>query len=81
MAKVRQPGLTTVHHVMNLSVRNLWEDKSLFRTPDIDQNEIYFSKEERQVGWVKFEAPADADWPIDLSLPGVSPFTISQPAE
>ncbi len=57
------------------------QDGSLFRAPDIDQNEIYFSKEERQVGWVKFEAPADVDWPIDLSLPGVSPFTISKPAE
>jgi len=57
------------------------EDGSLFRAPDIDQNEIYLSKEERQVGWVKFEAPEDADWPIDLSLPGVSPFTIAKPAE
>ena len=57
------------------------EDGNLFRAPGISQNAIYFSKEERQVGWVKFEAPGDADWPIDLSLPGVSPFTIANPAE
>jgi len=57
------------------------EDGNLFRAPGISQNAIYFSKEERQVGWVKFEAPGDADWPIDLSLPGVSPFTIANPAD
>lgn len=33
----------------------------------------------KKVGWLKFEAPADSDWPIELSLPGISPFTISQP--
>lgn len=57
------------------------EDGNLFRGPDIDQTTFYFSKGDRQVGWVKFEAPGDADWPIDLSLPGVSPFIIAKPAE
>lgn len=42
-------------------------------------NRMRFSSGEKQVGWIKFEAPGDADWPIDLSLPGVSPFTIDKP--
>ena len=57
------------------------EDNHIFRGPDITRVSIRFAEGERQVGWVKFEAPSDADWPIDLSLPGVSPFTIAKPVE
>ena len=28
---------------------------------------------------MKFEKPNDADWPLDLSLPGVTPFTLQKP--
>lgn len=44
-----------------------------------DENTFSLTKGQKQVGWVKFEAPADADWPIEVSLPGVSPFTINNP--
>ena len=33
----------------------------------------------KRVGWVKFEAPKEGGWPIEVALPGVSPFTIEQP--
>ena len=33
----------------------------------------------KKVGWIKFEAPNADDWPIEVSLPGVSPFTIEKP--
>jgi len=34
---------------------------------------------QKRVGWVKFEAPQSDGWPIEVALPGVSPFTIEQP--
>ena len=33
----------------------------------------------KKVGWIKFEAPKEEDWPIEVSLPGVTPFTIEKP--
>ncbi|MGH1540404.1 MAG: hypothetical protein ACRBHB_08270 [Arenicella sp.] len=33
----------------------------------------------KKVGWMKYEAPQDSDWPLDLSFPGVTPFTINKP--
>lgn len=33
----------------------------------------------KKVGWVKFEAPQDSDWPVDLNFPGVTPFTLEKP--
>lgn len=40
---------------------------------------LRFKGKSKKVGWVKFEAPSDDEWPIELSLPGVTPFTISKP--
>lgn len=57
------------------------DDGNLFRGPDARGSTIYMSGGEKQVGWVKFEAPGDTDWPVDLSLPGVSPFVIAKPAQ
>jgi len=33
----------------------------------------------KRIGWIKFEAPQDDGWPIEVALPGVSPFTIEKP--
>jgi len=33
----------------------------------------------KKVGWMKFEAPQDGDWPLDLTLPGITPFTLNKP--
>ena len=33
----------------------------------------------KKVGWMKFEKPQDADWPLDLNFPGVTPFTLNKP--
>lgn len=30
----------------------------------------------RKVGWLKFQSPPDDQWPIEVSLPGVTPFTV-----
>jgi len=46
-----------------------------------DDQSFGLSKGAKTVGWVKFEAPADNEWPIEVSLPGVSPFTINNPAK
>ncbi len=56
-------------------------DQFIFAAVPDDENTLSLSKGERQVGWVKFEAPDASEWPIEVSLPGVSPFTISQPSE
>ena len=56
-------------------------DQFIFAAVADDENTISLDEEERQVGWVKFEAPDASEWPIEVSLPGVSPFTISQPSE
>ena len=42
-------------------------------------HEMYMSKKEKRIGWVKFEAPADDQWPIEVTLPGVTPFAIEKP--
>lgn len=56
-------------------------DEFIFAAVADNENTIRLSKDERQVGWVKFEAPDASEWPIEVSLPGVSPFTINQPSE
>jgi len=33
----------------------------------------------KKIGWMKFEAPEEADWPLDLTLPGITPFTLNKP--
>lgn len=33
----------------------------------------------KKIGWMKFEAPQESDWPLDLNFPGVTPFTINKP--
>ena len=33
----------------------------------------------KKIGWVKFEAPQDSDWPLDLQFPSVTPFTLDKP--
>lgn len=33
----------------------------------------------KRIGWVKFEAPQEGGWPIEVAFPGVSPFTIEKP--
>jgi len=33
----------------------------------------------KKIGWMKFEKPQDADWPLDLNFPGVTPFTLNKP--
>lgn len=40
---------------------------------------IKLANKNKRVGWVKFEAPQDGNWPIELALPGVTPFTIEKP--
>jgi len=40
---------------------------------------IKLNDKNKRVGWVKFEAPQDGEWPIEVTLPGVSPFTIEKP--
>jgi len=40
---------------------------------------LYFNDGSKRVAWLKFESPSDEDWPIELTLPGVSPFTIEKP--
>lgn len=76
------PVLTDVNgaHLASTIAYERGDDESIFRGPG-HRNRLYLTEGERQVGWIKFEAPEDSDWPIDLSLPGVSPFTIANPAE
>jgi|GEM_PF-6286625 len=33
----------------------------------------------KKIGWVKFQAPAAAEWPLELSMPGVTPFLLNKP--
>lgn len=40
---------------------------------------VRFKPKNKRVGWAKFEAPSEDAWPIELTLPGVSPFTIEKP--
>ena len=40
---------------------------------------LYLGNKSKRVGWVKFQAPEDNNWPIEVTLPGVSPFTINKP--
>lgn len=40
---------------------------------------ISLKDKKKRVGWVKFEAPQEGGWPIEVALPGVSPFTIEKP--
>lgn len=55
--------------------------RALFTNRDNPSNAhtIRFDGGAKRVGWVKFEAPTDDAWPIELTLPGVSPFTIEKP--
>ncbi|MGH1540405.1 MAG: hypothetical protein ACRBHB_08275 [Arenicella sp.] len=58
-----------------------WSYDSLF-TSSKSPNKLHFIKladKKKRVGWVKFEAPQEGGWPIEVALPGVSPFTIEQP--
>ena len=54
---------------------------SLFTSKDSPYTYHYTQLEDKnkRVGWIKFEAPQDSDWPIEVTLPGVSPFTIEKP--
>lgn len=40
---------------------------------------IKLKNKNKRVGWVKFEAPQDGGWPIEVAFPGVTPFTIEKP--
>ncbi len=40
---------------------------------------VYLNNKNKRVGWVKFQAPEDGSWPIEVTLPGVSPFTVEKP--
>ncbi len=51
----------------------------LFSENDDSNYYVKFRPKEKKVGWVKFEAPPDDAWPIDLALPQTSPFTIEKP--
>lgn len=44
-----------------------------------EYHHIRFKPGNKRVGWVKFEAPSEDAWPIEVTLPGVSPFTIEKP--
>ena len=51
-------------------------------TDSLDSNSLYTFKlmsRGKKVGWMKFEKPQDIDWPLDLSFPGVTPFTLNKP--
>ena len=40
---------------------------------------IRFDSREKIVGWMKFEAPVNDAWPVELSLPQTAPFLIEMP--
>lgn len=40
---------------------------------------IKLGDKKKRIGWIKFEAPQEGGWPIEVALPGVSPFTIEKP--
>lgn len=50
-----------------------------FHTSPYTNHYIKMKKNQKVVGWVKFEAPKDDEWPIEVSLPGIGPFTIERP--
>jgi len=56
-------------------------DGALFTNKEspFEYHTMKFKKDQKHVGWLKFEAPSDDNWPIELALPGVSPFTIEKP--
>ncbi|KAB7610501.1 hypothetical protein F9L33_14475 [Amylibacter sp. SFDW26] len=59
---------------------NISQRGFLFATvPDASYRSITMEAGSKKVGWVKFEAPAGSDWPIEVSLPGITPFTIDKP--
>jgi len=33
----------------------------------------------KKIAWMKFEAPQESDWPLELNMIGISPFTINKP--
>jgi len=33
----------------------------------------------KKIGWIKFEAPKDSVWPLDLNMPSITPFTVNKP--
>ncbi len=49
----------------------------LFYTRYHDEVEIKAGKS--VIGWIKFEAPAEDTWPIELNLPETLPFLIEKP--
>ena len=57
-------------------VKNNTEKGFIFADNPGSGRYIKIGVNERKVGWVKFELADDVSWPIEVSLPGVSPFTI-----
>ena len=56
-------------------------DGSLFTAKESPYQNHYvrLADKNKRIGWMKFEAPQDGDWPIEVALPGVTPFTIEKP--
>lgn len=54
--------------------------KDIFSDERDTQTYNYFKlkPKAKKVGWMKFEKPQGADWPLDLSLSGVTPFTLQK---
>ena len=59
---------------------NTSQTDSMFTTAEGSSNHrLDIDDGKKKVGWIKFEAPSDTDWPIEVALPGVTPFTIEKP--
>lgn len=63
---------TIAYSNSDVSIFSHKEDLSEYYTFTLDAGKT-------KIGWAKFEAPQDSDWPLDLSFPGISPFSISKP--
>lgn len=53
----------------------------MFAVNPSSSKQITLKENAKKVGWVKFEAPTDDNWPIEVSFPGITPFTIENPAK
>jgi len=66
---------STITYDKGNSYNSLFTSKE---SPD-DYHYIKLGDKNKRVGWVKFEAPQEGGWPIEVALPGVTPFTIEKP--